>query len=78
MIIYLHLAPLCFLYYVKLIEYDTFSLEKYYTQFNSLVLSKLFSCSTVWAGISRNNLHKLQLMQNFAAHILTNTRSVTT
>ena len=51
-----------------------FSREVLHTILNSLVLSKLFSCSTVWAGISKNNLHKLQLMQNFAAHILTNTR----
>ena len=51
-----------------------FSRKVLHTILNSLVLSKLFSCSTVWAGISKNNLHKLQLMQNFAARILTNTR----
>ena len=51
-----------------------FSREVLHTILNSLVLSKLFSCSTVWAGISKNNLQKLQLMQNFAARILTNTR----
>ena len=41
---------------------------------NSLVFSKLFYCSTVWSGTSKENIHKLQLMQNFAARILTNTR----
>ena len=41
---------------------------------NSLVLSKLFYCSTVWSGTYKQNIHKLQLMQNFAARILTDTR----
>ena len=40
---------------------------------NSLVFSKLFYCSTVWAGIFKQNLQKLQLVQNFAARIVTNT-----
>ena len=42
--------------------------------FNSLVFSKLFYCFTVWSGTSKENIQKLQLMQNFAARILTNTR----
>ena len=33
----------------------------------------LFYCSSVWAGTYKQNIHKLQLMQNFAAHILTDT-----
>ena len=41
---------------------------------NSLVFSKLFYCSTVWSGTTKRNIHKLQLMQNFAARILSNTR----
>ena len=41
---------------------------------NSLVFSKLFYCSTVWSATSKENIQKLQLMQNFAARILTNTR----
>ena len=40
---------------------------------NSLVFSKLFYCSTVWAGTFKQNLQKLQLVQNFAARIVTNT-----
>ena len=40
---------------------------------NSTVFSKLFYCSAVWAGTYKQNIHKLQLMQNFAARILTDT-----
>ena len=39
---------------------------------NSLIFSKLCYCSTVWFGTSKENIHKLQLMQNFASRILTN------
>ena len=38
---------------------------------NSLVFSKLFYCSTVWMGTSQHNICKLQLLQNFAARIIT-------
>ena len=41
---------------------------------NSLVFSKLFYCSTVQSGTSKENIHKLQLMQNFAGRILCNTQ----
>ena len=41
------------------------------TFLNSLGFSKLFYCSTVWSGTSKDNVHKLQLLQNFAARILT-------
>ena len=34
---------------------------------NSFVSSKLFYCSSVWGNTSKCNLHKLQLLQNFAA-----------
>ena len=37
------------------------------------MFSKLFYCSAVWAGTYKQNIHKLQLMQNFAARILTDT-----
>ena len=37
------------------------------TTLNSLIFSKLFYCSTVWAGTAKQNLQKLQLVQNFAA-----------
>ena len=40
---------------------------------NSIVFSKLFYCSAVWTGTYKQNIHKLQLMQNFAARILTDT-----
>ena len=37
---------------------------------NSLVFSKLFYCSTVGFRTSKENIYKLQLMQNFAGCIL--------
>ena len=41
---------------------------------NSPVVRKLFSYSTVWAGTFKQSLQKLQLMQNFATHSMTNTK----
>ena len=41
---------------------------------NYLTFSKLFHCSTVWSGTFKQNMKKLQLIQNFAARILTDTR----
>ena len=40
----------------------------------TLVLSKLFHCSTVWANTAEKNIKKLQVVQNFAARIIANTR----
>ena len=40
----------------------------------TLVFSKLYYCSTVWAGTSQQNIHKFQLIQNFAARIMTGKR----
>ena len=37
---------------------------------NSFVFSNLFYCSSVWGNTSKCNLHKLQLVQNFAARIV--------
>ena len=37
---------------------------------NSFVFSKLFYCSAVWGNTSKRNLHKLQLVQNFAARVV--------
>ena len=34
----------------------------------------LFYCSAVWFGTFKQNIHKLQLLQNFAARILTETK----
>ena len=45
------------------------------TILNSLIFSKLFYCSTVWAGTSKQNLQKLQV-QNFAARVLTDTKKI--
>ena len=38
---------------------------------SSLVLSKMFSCSSVWFNTSKNNIKKLQLIQNVACRIIT-------
>ena len=51
-----------------------FSKEVIYIMINSIVFSKLFYCSAVWSGTYKRNIHKPQLMQNFAARILTDTR----
>ena len=37
---------------------------------NSFVFSRLFYCSSVWSNTSAINIHKLQLVQNFAARII--------
>lgn len=41
---------------------------------NALVFTKLFYLSSVWSSTSGNNIPKLQLVQNFAARIVTGTR----
>ena len=51
-----------------------FSKEVLYIMINSIVFSKLFYCSAVWSGTYKQNIHKLQLLQNFAARILTETK----
>ena len=45
-----------------------------YIILNSLVFSKLFYCSTAWYETYKENIHKLQLMQNFVGCVLTNTK----
>ena len=45
-----------------------------YIILNSLVFSKMFYCSTAWYETSKENIHKLQLMQNFVGCVLTNTK----
>ena len=42
---------------------------------NALIFSKLNYCSTVWSGTSKQNINKLQLVQNFAAGILTGVKT---
>ena len=54
--------------------YHLFSKEALRIMINSLVFSKLFYCSTVWSSIYKQNIHKLRLVLNFAARILTHTR----
>ena len=44
------------------------------TILNCLVFCKLFYCSTVWPRTFAYNINKLQLVQNFAACVLTNTK----
>ena len=51
-----------------------FAKDVLYIILNSVVFSKLFYCSTVWSGTSKENIHKLQLMQNFVGRILSNTK----
>ena len=41
---------------------------------NSLVFSKLYYCSSVWAGTTKANIAKLQLVQNFPARLLSGKR----
>ena len=41
---------------------------------NSLVFSKLYYYSSVWAGTSKSNIAKLQLVQNFAERLLSDKR----
>ena len=45
------------------------------TILNCLVFCKLFYCSTVWSRTFAHNINKLQLVQNFAARVLTNTKT---
>ena len=44
------------------------------TIINSLVFSKLYYCSSVWANTTDSNIKKLQGIQNFAARIVCNIR----
>ena len=37
---------------------------------NAFVFTKLFYCSTVWSNASKQNLNKLQSVQNFACRII--------
>ena len=69
----LHLVLPIYLLYVSRVRH-LFSREVLNIILNSLVFSKLYYCSTVWFWTSKDNVHKLQLLQNFAARILTNTK----
>ena len=39
-----------------------------------LVFSKLYYCCNVWSNTSEHNLNRIQAVQNFAAHFVSNTR----
>ena len=44
------------------------------TIINSLVFSKLLYCSSVWANTTKKNIELLQVVQNFAATIVSGTK----
>ena len=44
------------------------------TMIKGLVLSKMFSCSSIWSNTSVTNINKIQAIQNFAACIVTRSR----
>ena len=50
-----------------------FSKHVPYIILNSVVFGKLFYYSIVWSGTSKENIHKLKIVQNFAGRILSNT-----
>ena len=43
----------------------------YFLSLTLLSLANYSTASTVWSGTSKQNINKLQLVQNFAARILT-------
>ena len=49
----------------------SFDKESLSLMIKSLVFSKMFYCSSVWANKSSCNIKKLQLIQNFASRIIT-------
>ena len=53
---------------------DSFDKETLKFIISSLVISKLFYCSSTWSNTSSTNISKLQAVQNFACRIITNTR----
>ncbi|CAB3981754.1 Hypothetical predicted protein [Paramuricea clavata] len=63
-------AKLCQINRVK----DSFDKETLKLIISSLVISKLFYCSSTWSNTSSTNISKLQAVQNFACRIITNTR----
>ena len=64
------MSKLCQIYRVK----DCFTRETLKIIIESLVFNKLFYCSSVWGNTSDSNIKKLQLVQNFAARIITGAR----
>ena len=64
------MSKLCTIYRVK----DCFNKDTLKLIIESLALSKLFYCPSVWANTSDSNIKKLQLVQNFAVRIITGAR----
>ena len=56
--------------YIKGRYQHVFDKETLLLIINSFVFSRLFYCSLVWSNTSVTNIHKLQLVQNFAARII--------
>jgi hypothetical protein len=49
---------------------DSFDNETLKLVIETLVISKLLYCSTVWSNTSSNNINKLQSVQNFACRVI--------
>ena len=64
------MAKLCQINRVK----DSFDVDTLHMIISTLVLSKLYYCSSVWSNTSSVNIKKLQAVQNFACRIITNTK----
>ena len=56
------------------INKNVFDISTLITIINTLVLSKLFHCSSDWSSAAATNLLKLQAVQNFAARIICGSR----
>ncbi len=54
---------------------DSFDKETLKLIISSLIISKLFYCSSTWSNTSASNINKLQAVQNFACRLITNTRN---
>ena len=52
---------------------DSFDKDTLCLMVSSLVMSKLFYCSSVWSNTSSKNVKKLQAVQNFTCRIVSNT-----
>ena len=53
---------------------DSFEQDTLCSVVSSLVMSKLFYCSSVWSNTSSKKIKKNQAFQNFACRIVSNTR----
>ena len=65
-----YFASLCQINRIKHL-FDSKSLENV---IHALVFSRLFYCSPVWSSTSKENVSRLQNVQNFAARVVTGLR----